>query len=101
MGTDGMNNLTKKSAAELREILQASRETITGLIDSLANRPDMQNAVRRLMRPDDMLETFSELAVKEPDLMRLVLQASVAALVNGQSVEAVDVEMKRRAVVGN
>ena len=101
MGTDGMNNLTNKSAAELREILQASRETITALIDSLANRPDMQNAVRRLMRPDDMLETFSELAVKEPDLMRLVLQASVAALVNVQSVEAVDAEMKRRAVVGN
>ena len=96
-----MNNLTNKSAAELREILHASRETITGLIDSLANRPDMQNAVRRLMRPDDMLETFSELAVKEPDLMRLVLQASVAALVNVQSVEAVDVEMKLRAVVGN
>lgn len=53
------------------------------------------------MRPDDMLETFSKLAVKEPDLMRLVLQASVAALVNMQSVEAVDAEMKRRAVVGN
>ena len=96
-----MNNLTNKSAAELREILQASRETITGLTDSLANRPDIQNAVRRLMRPDDMLVTFSELAVKEPDLMRLVLQASVAALVNVQSVEAVDAEMKRRAVVGN
>ena len=101
MGTEGMNNLTNKSAAELREILQASRETITGLTDSLANRPDMQNAVRRLMRPDDMLETFSELAVKEPDLMRLVLQASVAALVNVQSVEAVDAELKRRAVKGN
>ena len=96
-----MNNLTNKPDAELRELLQASRETITALIDSLANRPDMQNAVRRLMRPDDMLETFSELAVKEPDLMRLVLQASVAALVNVQSVEAVDAEMKRRAVVGN
>ncbi len=62
---------------------------------------DMQNAVRRLMSPDDMLETFSELAVKEPDLMRLVLQASVAALVNVQSMEAVDAEMKRRAVNGN
>ena len=44
------------------------------------------------MRPDDMLETFSKLAVREPDLMRLVLQASVAALVNVQSVEAVDAE---------
>ncbi len=96
-----MNNLTNKSAAELREILQASRETITALIDSLANRPDMQNAIRRLVRPDDMLETFSELAVKESDLMRLVLQACVAALVNVQSVEAVDAELKRRAVNGN
>ena len=53
------------------------------------------------MRPDDMLETFSELAVREPDLMRLVVQVSVAALVNTQSVEAVDAEMKRRAVMGN
>ena len=95
------NNLSSKPAAELREILQASHQTLTALIDSLANRPDMQEAVRRLMRPDDMLETFSELAVKEPDLMRLVLQASVAALVNVQSVEAVDSEMRRPAVVGN
>ena len=54
-----------------------------------------------MMRPDDMLETFSELALKEPDLMRLVSQASVAALVNVQSVEAVDAEMKRRAVKEN
>jgi hypothetical protein len=47
------------------------------------------------MRPDDMLETFSELAVKEPDLMRLVLHASVAALVNSQSVEAVRAKIQR------
>jgi hypothetical protein len=33
--------------------------------------------------------------------MGLVLQASVAALVNVQSVEAADAEMKRRAVNGN
>ena len=46
-------------------------------------------------------QTFSELPVKEPDLMRLTLQASVAALVNLQSVEAVEAELKRRAVVGN
>ena len=51
-----------------------------------------------------MLETFSELAVNDPDLMRIVLQASVAAPVNVQSVEAVDAvdaEMKRRAVTGD
>ena len=50
---------------------------------------------------DDMLETFSNLAVLEPDLMGLVLQVSVAAMVNVQSVETVEGEMKRRAVVGN
>ena len=48
-----------------------------------------------------MLETFSELAVKEPDLMQLVLQASMAAMVNVQSEEAVHAEMKRKAVRGN
>ena len=37
------------------------------------------------MRPHDILETYSELAVNEPDLMRLVLQASLAAMVNSQS----------------
>jgi hypothetical protein len=41
------------------------------------------------------------LIVREPDLMRLVLQASVADLVNVQSVEAVDAELKPRAVGGN
>ncbi len=92
------NNIGEVPIEELRELLQASRQTLTSLVDSLANRPDMQNAIRRLMRPDDMLETFSELAVREPDLMRLVLQASVAALVNVQSVETVDgAEMKEAA----
>ena len=82
-------------------ILQASGQTLPSSVDAPANRPDMQNAIRRLMRPDDVLETFHELAIKEPDLMRLVLQAAVAALVNVQSVEAVDAELKRRAVKGN
>jgi hypothetical protein len=61
----------------------------------------MQNAVARLMGPDDMLETFSELAVKDPDQMRLVLQMHVAAVVNAQSVTAVEGEVKRRAVMRN
>ena len=95
------NNVANMPDDELRENLQASRQMLTTLMERLSDRPDMQNAVRRLMRPDDMLETFSELAVKEPDLMRLVLQACVAALVNVQSVEAVGAELKRRAVALN
>jgi hypothetical protein len=95
------SNLTDMPDSELRTLLQQSRQVLTSLLQSLADRPDMQEAVYILMRPDDMLETFSELAVREPDLMRLVLQASVAALVNVRSVEAVDAELKRRAVVWN
>jgi hypothetical protein len=94
-------DLSKLSDDRLRAMLYQSRQMLSSLSESLSARPDMQNAIRRLMRPDDMLETFSELAVKEPDLMRLVLQACVAALVNVQSVEAVDAEMKRWAVNGN
>ena len=56
------NNLTNMPDAELRERLQDSRQMLTALSERLSDRPDMQNAIRRLMRPDDMLETFSELA---------------------------------------
>ena len=96
-----LNANVNKSDAQLRALQQASRQMLISLSESLSNRPDMQNAIARLMSPDDMLETFSELAVREPDLMRLVLQASVAALVNVQSVDAVDAEIKRRAEMGN
>ena len=96
-----MNPLSEIQDDRLPGLRKHSREVLTSLIQSLCDRPDSQNAIRRLMRPDDMLETFSELAVKEPDLMRLVLQASVASLVNVQSVEAVEAELTRRAVKGN
>ena len=62
---------------------------------------DMRIDICRLMRADDMLESCSEPSVRESEMMRLVLQASVAVLVNVQSGEAMDAELKRRAVSGN
>jgi hypothetical protein len=56
-----MSNLANKSDAELRELLQASRQTLTSLVESLANRPDMQNAIRIMIGLDDTLETFAGL----------------------------------------
>ncbi len=91
------NKLTNKTDDELRELFQASSQMLASLEHSLGNRSDMHEAIRCLMSPNDMLETFAELAVKEPDLMRIVLQASVAALVTVQSVEAVAAELKRRS----
>jgi hypothetical protein len=47
------------------------------------------------MHADDTMESCRELSARGPELMRLVLQGEVAALVNMQSVEAVEVEVKR------
>ena len=96
-----MNTLTNKSQNELRDPFHASRLMLASLVESLGDRSDMQNAIARLIRPDGMLETFAELAVKGPDLMRFVLQASVASLLNSQSVMAADAEIQRRAASGN
>ena len=86
------------STEQLQSLQAQTADTLTSLVDSLNERPDMQEAIRRLMAPDDMLERFSELAVHDPDLMRLTLQACVAAMVNLQSSAAVKAELARRAV---
>jgi len=74
---------------------------LTSLVDSLTNRPDMQNAIRWLMRRDDYAGDVQRIGSQQTGFDAAVLQPSVAALVNVQSVEAVDTEMKRRAVKGN
>ena len=72
-----MNELTTQ------ELMTAQADsTLTSLVDALSERPDMQQVLRKLMSPDDMLETFSEHAIADPDLMRVTLQASVATLIN-------------------
>lgn len=84
-----------------RHIVQlVGRRTTEAGIQMLRTARQVQT-IRRLTRPDDMLETFSELSIREPDLMRPVLQASVASLVNVRAFESVDAELKRRAVKGN
>lgn len=96
-----MNKLSELSDDQLRELLTTSRQMLNSLVTSLNDRSDMQDAIARLMEPDNMLETFYELASAEPDLMRLVLQASVAALLNVQSLDGSNAELKRRAIKGN
>jgi hypothetical protein len=45
------NDLSEMPDAELRALLLQSRQTLTALIESLSNRSDKQNAIRRLMSP--------------------------------------------------
>lgn len=53
-------------------------------------RNDIQDVIRQLMSPDDMLETFSQIGVEDPDLARVTLGAAVSALVKSQAVLAID-----------
>ena len=96
-----MSDLSELSDDQLRELLTTSRQTLNSLVMNLTNHPDMQNAVARLMGPDDMLDAFYELASAEPDLMRLILQTSVAALLNVQALDGSNAELKQRAIKGN
>ena len=96
-----MSDLSELSDDQLRELLTTSRQTLNSLVMNLTSHPDMQNAVARLMGPVDMLETFYELASAKPDLMRLVLQASVSALLNVQALDGSNAELKQRAIKGN
>lgn len=89
-----MNELTTQ---ELITVQAEADSTLTSLVDALSERPDMQQVLRKLMSPDDMLEAFSEQAIADPDLMRVTLQASVATLINLHTQRAATAELKRRA----
>ncbi len=92
-----MTDIRTKTTAELQTLLSNCTATLTSIVESLEQRPDMQEAIRRLMTPDDMIETYSQMGVDDPDLARLVLQAGIAALVNAQSIAAIETELSRRA----
>lgn len=96
-----MSKTNPETDEEIRGILQESRRRMTYLVDSLREHPDIQPAIVRLQDQDDMLLTFSGLAIENPDTMRLLLQAALAALTNVMAVSATDKEMQWRAAAGN
>ncbi len=92
-----MSDITSQTTAELQTLLSSCTDVLTSVIESLEQRPDIQEAIRQLMTPGDALEAFSAIGVAEPDLARVTLQAAVAALVNAQSIAAIESELARRA----
>ena len=94
-----MSNLSDKSNDELIDLKRQCETVLSGIVDALEAREDMQTAIRRLMTPDDILETFSQIGIEDPDVARVTLEAAVAALVNCQSVKAIDAELKQRAIL--
>lgn len=72
-----------------------------GLMDRLRTMTDVQNAVQRLMGPEDTLATFHDLADTKPATMRAFLQMTVAVLVNVNHIRTTEPELRRRAASGN
>lgn len=74
----------------------SGRKGLKSVVEVLHTRQDVQDVIRRLMAPDDALETFNEIGVENSDLARGTLESAVAALANSQGVLAIDAELKRR-----
>ena len=89
--------MSESSTDQLLKDQAEADSTLASLVDAPSERPDMQQVLRKLMSPDDMLEMFSQQAVADPDLMRVTLQASVATLINLHTQRAATAELKRRA----
>ena len=53
------------------------------------------------MSAGEMADELNAINDQSPDLARVILQASVAALVNGQSVLAIERELRVRAAAKN
>lgn len=94
-------NLAHLTDIELRHKLKNARIVLRTLAVGFSDRPDAEQVIDRLMTPEDVLATITELAGKDPALLQHVIRASVMALVNLQAMAAVNAEIKRRAVKGN
>ena len=86
---------------ELRSMLKNSSVVLHVLTKEFSARPDILEILRRLTGPGDILATITELAEKDPELMRLALQAGAMSLINLQGAAKVRVELRRRRAAEN
>jgi hypothetical protein len=56
----------------------------------------MQDGIRRLMTAEELLAELHAIENKSPIAAQRILQASIAAQVNTQTVRAIDAELLRR-----
>ena len=86
---------------DLRSLLDQSHKMLRNLAQSLDRRSDLMEVVQGLIVAADMNHAFEQLEATNPDMMPLVLQASVSALINVYSAECLKDEIKRRAADQN
>jgi hypothetical protein len=92
---DKMDELSNLTDAQLQTLRTSCQDILTSIVESLKDRVDIQEVMVQLVASDNIAQTLIEFP--DDDLARLTLPASVAALVNTQSVMAIDAELARRA----
>jgi len=95
-GTPGKDGIHSHPEKELRDLSRQCSEMIQTVCARLGTDDEMEAAVRRLMRSDDLLADFAAFERENPATAMRVLNAALATLVNAHSVLAIEVEFERR-----
>jgi len=94
-------NLSELSDDRLRELRRQCFEVIQAVCERLENDSEVQSTVRRLLQAENMLNEFFEVESDTRDLANLILESSVATMVNSQSLRAIDAEWQKRMAERN
>ena len=83
-----LTNLTDAQLQTLRTLRTSCQDILKSIVDSLNGRVDVQEVMVQLVASENIAQTLIDFP--DDDLARLTLQVSVAALVNTQSVMAIN-----------
>ncbi len=92
---DSTNEFTGFSDVQLQRLRASCEDVLKSVVECLQDRPDMNAAIRRMMTSDDIERSLAD--ISDAELRQQILQASVASMVNLQSLAAIDAEIERRA----
>jgi hypothetical protein len=81
---------------ELESRIVSSWDALNAVLERLSKNPEMQDGIRRLMTVEDLLVELHAIENQSPIAAQQILHASIAALVNTQTVRAIDAELLRR-----
>lgn len=90
------NNLERFSDVQLIELHERCTETIETVFSRLERDQSMTDVLRKLLKADGLLGKFQELLLEDEANAELILHASIAVLVNSQSVRAIQKERLSR-----
>ena len=101
MSEDQYATFDGQSADQFKASSQECWDSMNAVLDTLSKRSDKQAGIRQLSNVDDMVTELNAIATDSPKMANLVLYASLAVLVNTQTIKNLDAVLIRRASEGN